>query len=730
MDVRRIIIPVATALLLLAVPVPAFAQDIAPADIPLVRREALKAHREQVREAKREKRDFLREAKEAEKRAKAESRLRRPKGAGRRVPARRRLEELRQDTTGVSLTLPEEDITTKEYRDLPVMDMSKYRDTIRIKDVNGEDAILMRAIKDEESGDMVATEVLDAAVVTARFRNVAERHGRINLQFDVTVPHNMLDNKWRVRLFPQMQIFEKRDSLEPIYITGWQYLQQQMRGYERYNQWLKNIITDPMLLIDVEQLEWWLQRHIPKLYELKYEEDYVSDAEFASIYGVTERQAVAHYTNRILLGRNERFRARSAAKFHKFVKAPIDTVGLRLDSLVVNANGDFVYTYTETIEAQKNLRKVDVYLSGDIHEQEKKLYNIPEGDPLTFYIASLANFVDKTPRYMLKVIDRHAEANAEYNIEFEEARADIRPELADNAAQIRNIKKDLSRILANDTYILDSIVVTSFASPEGSETLNHRLCGQRSESVSRYFDGYVRHVKDSLREERGIHMTLDGEVIEDEDDVDVKFKNVMGGENWFVLNQLVEMDTTLTDTDKADYFDQMAIGNPDAREKTLSRKPYYAHLRGSLYPKTRLVRFNFMLHRKGMVKDTIHTQILDTLYMRGVQAIEDRDFETAVKILRPYRDYNAAVAFVAMDYNVSALSILENLPKTAQVEYMMAIIKSRQGDDQEAVQHYVNSVKLDPSYKYRGNLDPEISILIQRYGLNKESEDDFEDTQL
>lgn len=714
-------------MLLSAVLVPSVAQTADPAK---TRAEMIRNRRAQEREARRDMRELAKASRkngenvETSVNGKVTS-SRKPRN--RKASARRRLKEMQADTTGVGLSLSKEDATVKEYENTVNTDMSQYRDTIRIKDMDGNDAILMRAIKDDETGEMVANEVIDAAVVTARFRNVAERHGKINLAFDVTVPHTMLDNKWKVRLFPKMEIFEQRTSLEPIYLTGWQYLQQQMKGYERYNQWLKNIITDPLLLIDVEQLEWWLQRNIPKLYELKYYEDYVSDEQFTSIYGTTEQQAVAHYTNRILVARNKWYSEHSAAKFRKFVKAPYDTVGLRLDSLIVNADGDFVYQYTETIDARKDLRKVDIYLDGDILQQEKKIYNIPEGKPLTFYIASLATFVDKTPRYMLKVIDRNAEANAEYNIEFEEAKWDVRPDLADNASQIANIKKDITNILSNDTFILDSIVVTSYASPEGDEAINHRLCGRRSESVSRYFESYVHYVKDSLVQDRGIHMTLDGEIIEDEEDSRVvKFKSRLGGENWFVLNQLVEMDTTLTDSDKEDYFNQEDIRNLDARERILSRKPYYSHLRNDIYPKTRLVRFNFLLHRKGMIKDTIETHVLDSVYMKGVQALEDRDFETAVRILRPYRDYNSAVAFTAMDYNMSALSVLENLPKTAQVEYMLAIVKSRQGNDQEAVQHFVNSVRLEPSYKFRGNLDPEISVLIQRYNINFEEEDDFE----
>ena len=121
-----------------------------------------------------------------------------------------------------------------------------------------------------------------------------------------------------------------------------------------------------------------------------------------------------------------------------------------------------------------------------------------------------------------------------------------------------------------------------------------------------------------------------------------------------------------------------------------------------------------------MVKDTVHTTVLDTAYMRGVQALRDMDYKTAVNLLRPYRDYNTAVACLAMDYNASAMDILKDLEPTGPVEYMLAILHSRRGDGAQAVQHYLNACRIDRSYVHRGNLDPEISALIKTYGLNSE----------
>ena len=149
----------------------------------------------------------------------------------------------------------------------------------------------------------------------------------------------------------------------------------------------------------------------------------------------------------------------------------------------------------------------------------------------------------------------------------------------------------------------------------------------------------------------------------------------------------------------------------------------YRHIRESLYPRLRTVRFDFHLHRKGLQKDTIHTTVVDTAYMRGLQAIRDREYEQAVTLLRPYKDYNTAVAFCALDYNASALEVLEPMERTDKVLYLLAILYSRRGDDRRAVESYLKACRLNPTFVHRGNLDPEIAGLIRRYGLDHEPEE-------
>ena len=123
-----------------------------------------------------------------------------------------------------------------------------------------------------------------------------------------------------------------------------------------------------------------------------------------------------------------------------------------------------------------------------------------------------------------------------------------------------------------------------------------------------------------------------------------------------------------------------------------------------------------------MIKDTVHTTVEDSVYMAGVQAIKDRDYEKALEYLTPYQDYNTAIAYVALDRNLSALSILEKCPESARTDYMLAIVHSRLADERKAVQCYLRACEADPSLVFRGNLDPEISTLVAKYKLNLNSQ--------
>ncbi len=614
---------------------------------------------------------------------------------------------------------------TKEQDFIPDIrkDMKAQRDTFIVRDGDRE-VLIMKAVKDED-GEMVAHDVIDAAVVTARFRNVAERNGRVNIEFQITVPQSMQDSRWQLRFRPQMYILEDTLDLDPVIITGAEYRKAQLRGYQQYERFLATIVTNPDEFVNWWLLELFIERNIPDLYAFKTDSTYVSDEQFASVYGVTEKEAIEHYTDDLARRANNKRISRREKMYRKYVKVPIVTDGLRLDTVIQTFNGDFIYRYVQPIKTRPKLRKVDVVLSGDIYEEDRKIYDIPKSDPLTFYISSLSAFVDNRERYLTKVIERRVEENTACYIEFASGSFEVDEKMGNNPEEIGRIKDNLISLMQNERFDLDSIVVTSSASPEGTVRFNERLSQKRSQGISDYFSRWMNHYQDSLERERGFAVDEEGKIIIQKR-TQIPMLGRSSGENWRMLDHLVEKDTVMTVDEKESYCNLSTHQDLDAREKAMQSQDYYRHLREKLYPRLRTVRFDFHLHRKGMVKDTVHTTVLDTAYMNGVQAIRDRDYERALTALRPYNDYNTAIAYLCMDYNASAMQILEGLDRTAQVNYMLAVLYSRKGEEQKAVECYVRSCSLDPSYIHRGNLDPEIAVLIRRYGLNAEPEDEFE----
>lgn len=630
----------------------------------------------------------------------------------------RKLSRLQEDKVEASIALPRKE--SHEFSE--IRSESLPRDTLKVTGNDGREMILMRAVRDE-NGEMVATDVIDAAVVTARFRNVAERHGRVDLAFEIKVPAGMMDTRWQLRFVPRMCILEDTLYLDAVVITGKDYRRAQLRGYQQYERFLNSIVADTTRFVNIGQLEQFLKRNIPQVYAFKTDTTLVSDEEFADAYGTTEKEAVWHYTNQIARYRNNRKIARKGKMYKRYVKAPLDTAGTRLDTVLQNIDGDFNYIYVQTIRTRPGLRKVDVTLSGEILEQGKRIYTIPGSDALTFYISSVATLVDERERYLTKIIERRTEANTACYIDFASGKAVIDERLGHNSSEIGRIKENLRELLENETFELDSITISAFASPEGGVAFNEALALRRAAAASEHFSGYLRFAADSIRTEEGIFLDLDGDrqdggsLAGRGERGEIRFISHSGGENWTMLDRLVEEDTFLSEPFKRKYCDIARERDPDKRERALSKEPEYRYLRENLYPRLRIVKFDFFLHRRGMVKDTVHTVVTDSRYMEGVQAIKDREYERALKLLATYSDYNTAVAYVALDRNLSALAILEGLERTPQTNYLLAILYSRTGRIREAVQCYVDACAADRSYVHRGNLDPEISALVREFNL-------------
>lgn len=608
-----------------------------------------------------------------------------------------------------------------------IADYVPAQDTVKIKSANDEEKEIV-AYRTEE-GEIYAEDVLDAVIVESTFKNVAERNGKVDLSFSVTVPKALQDGKWQVRFYPQIEIMGDREDMDLVFITGAEYREAQLKGYEQYERFLSRIITDTTVFIDARQLEFFVQRNFPNIYAFKQDTTIVDDEQFNSYYGVSEQQAIEHYTSKLWKKRNESRKEKRSRKFAKYVKVPILEEGVRLDTIVTKNTGDVVYTYVQTITTRPKLKKAQISMLAEVYEGNRQVYSTPLIGPLDFYISSISAFVDnETVRYVTQVVERRATDNKEYKIDFKVGKSDLDLNLGTNADEVGKVKKHLVSLIDNKEFDLDSIIVSAAASPEGTVTNNYNLSNRRSISMTDYFRRYVKFYRDSLEralresQEEIFTINLDSTFVEEQDTVkpvEIVFTPRPVGEDWDRLQELIYSDTLISQEHKDQFTQMFTVANKDSREVQMRSVPSYNYIKKELYPLLRNVKFKFFMHRKGMVKDTIHTSIVDSVYANGVQALRDMDYERALVLLGPYQDYNTAVVYTSMGRNISALQILEKLQKSAQVNYLLSIISAREGKIQDAVNYYMDACRQNSSYIHRGNLDPEIAEIIKKYQLHE-----------
>ena len=115
-------------------------------------------------------------------------------------------------------------------------------------DDKGERHIVTRAEKDSVTGEEITSVELSEITVMARSKQVAERNGKINLDFVVTVPGELVSNKWQLQLAPVAYKPSDTLYLDRIFLSGADFAKMQKRGYMRYQAFINSIIPDSLYL--------------------------------------------------------------------------------------------------------------------------------------------------------------------------------------------------------------------------------------------------------------------------------------------------------------------------------------------------------------------------------------------------------------------------------------------------------------------------------------------------
>ena len=448
----------------------------------------------------------------------------------------------------------------------------------------------------------------------------------------------------------------------------------------------------------------------------------------ARINSLDSTSLMKMFYNTQKIARNEARKAMKDAKYRDIVRFPFNP-DAQLDT-VIYATDQVHFLYSQKVPADENSARMKVYVVGDVLNSNGNRFPLPYSDTLTYLVSSMTKFVDKTPRFVRRIVTRDAEANASVNFYFPKNGFLLDETIDVNRQGVKQVHDLTLALMTDPVYIIDSLTLFATSSPEGNWHINGEIARKRAESIRNILVQDFRQLYDSLAVGVAVDLDEAGNISHREvkDGIPnlpelIKVRTVPEG--WEKLRRLIVRDNNF----KGDKDAILGIidreHDPDRREWLIKRKykTEYAYMLDKLYPAVRTVDFRFSLSRRGMQQDTLYTNELDTMYARAVDYLEKRKYEQALEILRPYEDVNTAIAYMSLGYDKAALRIFEQSPQTAETKYMQAIVNARLGNEQRAVLLLLGAAEMDSRMRFRANLDPELSLLVKKYGLFREEED-------
>lgn len=532
----------------------------------------------------------------------------------------------------------------------------------------GRDSVYLAEAERDSTGEVTMKGgTIGTVYVTARSKTVAERNGEISIDFIVSIPSELQNRNWGLRLTPIIENNDTTEALQPLSIRGELFSEVQKRQYWQMNRYLNRILEDTTELSSATVLA-------AKYYEAR------------NRYAARGEQRKADKLERI---------------YEQTVPFPYLT-DPRLDSVLIR-KGEIRYYYTQKYRPTKNTRRLKLFFRGQVSAIDRSVYDFRNTDTLTYSVTSMLSLIDPEPRYMIHVIDKYVEVRDRNYITFPVGRANVIDTLGQNSEQLARIERLMDTLINQYEFFVDSITIIASSSPEGPMATNDRIAAARARAIKQ------RLVKKFGR------------------DIDTLIRTRSIGEDWGFLKRLIRHNSDVPHWEEITQMIDRS-GDLDATEPLIRRKypRDYAFMRTELYPFLRAVDFRYNLRRVDMVKDTVRLTVLDTTYMRGVQQLRDRDYVGALRTLYDYKCQNLAIVMVSLGYDEAALEILRQLPpaeKNPRTDYLTAIVLSRLDRPREGLEYYLKAIKAEPVLKFRGNLDPEIQILYKQNNVKSTAYD-------
>lgn len=291
---------------------------------------------------------------------------------------------------------------------------------------------------------------LEPVEVVAKRKVVVERLGRVMIGFSVTVPRELQDRCFGIKLTP---VLHKQDTvvpLDPLVIRGGLYAGVQTRSEWRYGKYRR----------------------------------------FLASLGVKDTASRMERARRLL------------------VRLP-QTGTVRLDSVAARPR-QITYFYSQEVPATGSSGQLLVTLGGRVKALDGTSYLLPPSDTMRYTVSSMLSFVDTTQRFLKRIVKKYAEVRDRSYLSFPVNGSAIIDTLADNRVQLARITSTLDSLINHSEFYVDSVTLTATSSPEGSYVRNAVLAEKRARSLRNYLaDRFDRGV-DTLISVRWIPEDWDG----------------------------------------------------------------------------------------------------------------------------------------------------------------------------------------------------------------------------
>ena len=601
-------------------------------------------------------------------------------------------------------------------------------------------------------GELLANVELSEIQIVASSKRVAERSGKVLIEFLIDVPEVLFRKDYQLTLFPKLTSNDSLCELRPVVLNGNEFRSKQQKQYQEYERYVQTLekkvnegaekfLNKRMLAKYLARKAFLLEKengrtlkafsaHLlsdkklrerdllfgktPERTPQEFTPHFFSDLialvpyakntrmellsqalingdgpELQQLTPADSLHAYSLFWNKKKYEANQKKIARLDDTFGKVIDYPIYE-NAYMDTIVSRGRHKINYQYS--LEAGESSPKMFLSLDGAVTAIDGSTYNFKARDTLTYFVSSMTAFIDRVPRFKRKINLRRVQAEMSVNLLFPVGKAEVIDTLAGNRHELERLKGFYRDLTGNADLIVDSIIIRAGSSPEGIWQLNDRLSKQRASKAADFLAGHFPENKELRKLSRPYSLA----------------------ENWALLDTLLESDTLLEQAHRKEIRGLIAsVSDPDGRESAIKQRYPLAYktLTEVYYPRLRSISFMFHLHRTGFARDTVYTNEPDMEYARGIELLEKRKYKEALEILKEYADVNTALAHMSLGHDTQALAIMSAQKSTADLDYMLAILHLRTGNWEQALRHYLKSCEADPSKVFRGNLDPEIQKL-------------------